>query len=291
MNPHDDKTVGVYLPTRNRAGLLPRAAASVLNQNHRELELIIVDDSSDDATPAVIAELVARDARVRALRTSTAVGAPAARNAAIRASTARWVTGIDDDDEMLPDRLRALLAARDPRFSLISSGAILDTGRWRKPLRCSESIVTLDDELYGDRIGTQALFERTRMLDLGGFDESMKAWQDYDLWVRMIAAYGPAKRLAPASYVIHANAERHRVSQDGATGAAQFLAKHGAAMNLAQRTNQEFEVAMLRGERLTFGDALRYTNRRNLTRPLRYCLTSAAPVLRNVAAAYRRLRY
>ena len=291
MNAHDDETVGVYLPTRNRAGLLPRAAASVLNQNHRELELIIVDDSSDDATPAVIAELVARDARVRALRTSTAVGAPAARNVAIRASTARWVTGIDDDDEMLPDRLRALLAARDPRYSLIGSGAILDTGRWRKPLRCSESIVTLDDELYGDRIGTQALFERTRMLDLGGFDESMQAWQDYDLWVRMIAAYGPAKRLAQASYVIHADAERHRVSQNGAAGAAQFLAKHGAVMNSAQRTNQEFELAMLRGERLTFGDALRYMHRRNLTRPLRYCLTSAAPALRNVAAAYRRLRY
>lgn len=291
MSGDDDAPVGVYLPTRNRAGLLPRAAASVLSQSHRDLELIIVDDGSDDSTPAVIAEIVARDPRVRALRMATAVGAPAARNAAIRASTARWITGIDDDDEMLSDRLRDLLAAQNHRYSLVGSGVILDTGRWRKPLRCSDAIVTLDDELYGDQVGTQALFERTRALDLGGFDESMSAWQDYDFWVRMITAHGPAKRIARASYVIHADAERDRISRNGAAGAAQFLAKHHAAMNRAQRSNQEFEMAILSGERFTFGDALRFTHRRNMIRPWRYCLTSTAPVLRTVAAAYRRLRY
>lgn len=291
MSGDDAVAVSVYLPTRNRAGLLPRAAASVLTQSHRELELIIVDDGSDDSTPTVVAELIARDSRVRTLRMPTPVGAPAARNAAIRASASQWLTGIDDDDEMLPDRLRDLLAARDSRYSLIGSSAILDTGRWRKPLRCSDAIITLDDELYGDQVGTQALFERARALDLGGFDESLRAWQDYDLWVRMIAAHGPAKRLARASYVIHADAERQRISHEGALGAAQFLVKHGSLMNAAQRSNQEFEIAMLRGERFTLSDALRYTNRRNPIRPLRYCLSSAAPVLRRVAATYRRLRY
>ena len=99
MNADDDVTVGIYLPTRNRAGLLPRAVTSVLNQSHRQLELIIVDDGSDDSTPTVIAELIARDSRVRALRMPTPVGAPAARNAAIRASAAQWLTGIDAEPQ------------------------------------------------------------------------------------------------------------------------------------------------------------------------------------------------
>ena len=286
-----DTLVSVYLPTRNRSQLLQRAAASVLAQSHFSLELLIVDDGSTDDTPEVVAKLAASDSRVKAQRFDMSRGAPAARNAAIRAATGRWVTGIDDDDEMRPDRLKHLLAAHSEEHSFVCSAAILDTGKWRKPLRDSRAIITLDVELFGDQVGTQALVLKDRMLAVGGFDESLPAWQDYDLWVRLIARFGSALRLAEPSYVIHQSHESPRISQHGALGAQHFIEKHATLMNEAQLRSQGFELLALRGERLGLREAWELTHSRNALRPLRYWLTSNFPSLRKVAAAYRQLRH
>ena len=102
--------ISVVLPTHNRAGLLPRALASVLGQRCDEaFEVIVVDDGSDDGTAAYLAAIA--DPRLTLLRNETAQGAAAARNRGLAAAGAPVTAFLDDDDELLPGFLAASLAA------------------------------------------------------------------------------------------------------------------------------------------------------------------------------------
>jgi glycosyltransferase involved in cell wall biosynthesis len=283
--------VSVYLPTCNRERLVPRAIDSVLRQDHRELELLVVDDASADGTPAVLARIAAADTRVRLFRQPARGGAPAARNVALRAARGRYVTGIDDDDEMLPNRISSLLRAFDEQYSFVCSGAYLNSGAWVRPARTSQAVITLDDELYGDQAGTQVLTLASRMREAGGFDESMPAWQDYDLWTRLIELYGPAFRIAEPTYLQHVEAGTERITARGAEGARRYIEKHRARMHQAQIENQELELYMIDGRRMSPRDAARFARTRSWRKALRYFATSNLPALRTVAEQYRRWRW
>jgi glycosyltransferase involved in cell wall biosynthesis len=100
--------ISVILNTYNRAALLPRAVESVLAQTHDDFELVVVDDGSSDRTPGVVAAF--EDPRVRYVRQHNA-GLSAARNFGVASSSGRYVTFLDDDDEVLPGWLEAFAAA------------------------------------------------------------------------------------------------------------------------------------------------------------------------------------
>lgn len=283
--------VSVYLPTRNRAALLPRAIDSVLRQDHTELELLVVDDASTDATPEVLARIAAADPRVRMFRQERQGGAPAARNVALRAATGRYVTGIDDDDEMLPQHVSSLLGAFDPRYAFVCSGALLHSGTWLRPARTSDAVITLDEELHGDQAGTQVLTLTERMHAVGLFDEAMPAWQDYDLWTRLIDRYGPALRIGAPSYVMRVEPGTERITARGVDGARRYIEKHRARMGPGPLASQQLELYMLEQRRMGLADAARLTTRRTWRRSLRYFVTSNVPALRNLAEHYRRWRW
>ena len=79
--------ISVYMPTRNRIGMLQSAVASVLGQTYRNLEFIVVDDASTDGTEAYLQAIAKRDPRFIYIKNATALGAPASRNIAIRKSS------------------------------------------------------------------------------------------------------------------------------------------------------------------------------------------------------------
>ena len=100
--------VSVVVPTYNRAGTLPRALKSVLNQDFTDFELIVVDDGSTDDTTAAVKEL--DDPRIRYIQQDNA-GVATARNTGIRAARAEFIALLDSDDEWLPGKLGAEVAA------------------------------------------------------------------------------------------------------------------------------------------------------------------------------------
>lgn len=283
--------VSVYLPTCNRATLVPRAIDSVLRQDHRALELLVVDDASTDATPEVLARIAAADSRVRVFRQPSRSGAPAARNVALHEASGNYVTGLDDDDEFLPGRLTALLRAFDERYAFVCSGAYLDSGTWIRPARTSSAVITLDDELYGDQAGTQVLTLTSRVREAGLFDESMPAWQDYDLWTRLIERYGPALRIAEPTYLQHVEADTERITARGAEGARRYIDKHCLRMRTDQLASQELELFMIEQRRMGLGDAWQLASPRTWRRAARYFVTSNLPALRGLAERYRRWRW
>lgn len=251
-----DPQVTVYLPTRNRSGLLREAAASVLAQSQGDLELIIVDDASEDDTLQAAAELARRDPRVRCFRQSSPQGAPAARNRALAEARGRFITGLDDDDLMLPQRLASLLAAHDDRYAFTCSGFFHQRGGWRRPVFARERIIPLEALLHYNFVGNQALMLTERLRAIGGFDESLIASQDYDLWTRLVTRYGPARRIAGPSYVFREDASADSISASprAGQGAAQFALKHAALMSPAQRRSQRLVQAIAAGRRIGLAD-------------------------------------
>lgn len=107
-------TVAVVVPTFEQAAFLPRALAGALAQTHRDWELVVVDDGSDDdgATRDAVAAGCA-DPRVRAVHLPANTGMGAALQAGVDATTAPLVAYLPSDDVWLPDHLASLVAALD----------------------------------------------------------------------------------------------------------------------------------------------------------------------------------
>jgi glycosyltransferase involved in cell wall biosynthesis len=184
-------SVSVVLPTRNRSSLLPTAIRSVLAQTFSDLELIVVDDASDDDTPRVTGGFT--DPRVRILRRERPGGGAQARNDGIASATGELVAFLDDDDEWFPEKLEsqtALLRSADPRVGVVySSYSVVDResgqvlGRKVARDRGDLSETLLARNVVG---GTSSVVVRRQCLtEAGGFDAALPSFQDYDLWIRL----------------------------------------------------------------------------------------------------------
>ncbi|WP_326533353.1 glycosyltransferase family 2 protein [Pseudorhodoferax sp.] len=210
--------VSIYIPTKNRLALLQRAVASVLAQTHPTLEVIVADDGSTDGTPAWLEQLSAQDPRVRFFHHAQSQGAPAARNRAIRSARGEWVTGLDDDDSFLPERLAQLLAraaqldAQGVRYSGLYTTEVIESPQ-RSYVLAKPAVTHFADLFKYNFIGNQIFARRSTYLDAGLFDESMPAWQDLELFLRIVHHAGPAHLVPHASYVLADDDRSDRISK------------------------------------------------------------------------------
>ncbi len=272
------------MPTRNRADRVGAAIESVLAQSMRDLELIVVDDGSTDATPQVLREFAGRDARIRVLTQPAPGGAPAARNRAIAAARGEYITGIDDDDVMRPSRLADLLGAYSDRHAFVCSAFDVRDEHGQRTYNAKRCEIGLADLLHGNCVGNQVLTRTERMRSVGGFDPALVASQDHDLWTRLVVRLGPALRIAASSYVVtrDAGAERISGSAAAAQGARQYAAKHDSLMNRSQRRSQLLIEIIAAGRAMSLRDMLRCCTRRNVVATLGYSLRSRFPALAGV---------
>ena len=180
----------VVVPTRNRRELLVATLRSVLSQRDVDLQVIVVDEGSDDGTADAVREL--DDRRVRLVHHDTAKGLPAARNAGLAVAIGEWIAFCDDDDLWAPDKLALQLdAARRAEAVWSCTGAAeidpaLHIVGWE---RCPPTVGT--DELRRRNVvpaGGSGVLARTDVVRaLGGFDEALRAAEDWDLWLRLAA--------------------------------------------------------------------------------------------------------
>jgi glycosyltransferase involved in cell wall biosynthesis len=114
--------VSVIIPTFNRAHLLPRAIRSVLDQSHRTLEVLVVDDGSTDNTREVAADFARCDGRVRYLYQDNR-GVSGARNTGLYAAGGDYLAFLDSDDVWKPQKLDVQLACmrRLPHVGMVWS--------------------------------------------------------------------------------------------------------------------------------------------------------------------------
>ena len=183
--------VSVIIPTYNRAGLVREAVASVLAQTYRDFEIVVVDDASSDGTGAALAEW----REVQVIRHPHRRGVSAARNTGIRAARGEWLALLDSDDLWLPEKLArqmAYLLARPGLWLCQTDETWVRRGaRVNKPVshRKVEGRIFLPS-LARCVVSPSAVILHRKLIEAhGGFDETLPAAEDYDLWLRLTWRY------------------------------------------------------------------------------------------------------
>lgn len=180
--------ISIILPTYNRAEYLPLAIESCLAQSYPSWELIIVDDASTDATPAIIGDYAARDARIRSIRHAANKQLPRALNTGFAASQGALLTWTSDDDLLLPPMLEQLVSQceRYPAADFVyadyevidASGKTMQTNSVPLPQEC----------IFGDMRIACFLYRRRVYEQIGDYAEDLFLAEDFDYLLRMLNA-------------------------------------------------------------------------------------------------------
>lgn len=208
---HYQPLVTVYMPTHNRASLVVRAIKSILGQSYKNIEIIVVDDGSTDNTTEAL-KTYAERRQIIYLKNDTPKGAPFSRNRAINQAKGELITGLDDDDFFLPTRIQMMVKAFDSSDSFVSTGYKVQSVNDTNIVYATAMVIDLDGLLLSNIIGNQILVRTNILRELGGFDESLPAWQDYDMWIRLVRRYGPGRRINFQSYVVDKSHTHERIS-------------------------------------------------------------------------------
>jgi len=180
-------SVAVIIPTYNRARTLRRALESVFGQTRQPEEVCVIDDGSTDSTEVLVKEHFPQVIYIRQQN----LGVSAARNAGVEATSSDCVAFLDSDDEWLPKKLEVQLSELEasPDIRLVHSDEIwIRNGKrvnqMHKHKKSGGYIFPLCLPLCAIS-PSAAVLHRSLLVDVGGFDESLPACEDYDLWLRI----------------------------------------------------------------------------------------------------------
>ncbi|WP_100642230.1 glycosyltransferase [Alteromonas facilis] len=265
------------MPTKNRLKLLKRAICSVVAQTYNNIELIIVDDGSTDGTRDYLISLASEKEWVKVLFNDESLGACNCRNKAISLASGDFVTGLDDDDEFMPERLSSLLAAYDPNYSFVCAGIFWHYGATKKAVGAKNMVISKQDILSKDYAFNQVLVEKQRIIDAGLFDEDFPACQDWDMWTRLILKYGDAKRIGVPLYTVHVGHDEPRISTSGKklAGYMKYFNKYASEMSAVNLRDHSFIQAKASGKRASLSSLTSH----NWVDFLKYSVTSLFPAL------------
>ena len=98
--------ISIIIPTYNRASIIPNTLDSVINQEFKDWECVVVDDHSTDNTEEVIKNYIERDLRFHYLKNERKKGAQGARNTGLNHCKSEWLVFFDSDNLMHPDFLK-----------------------------------------------------------------------------------------------------------------------------------------------------------------------------------------
>jgi glycosyltransferase involved in cell wall biosynthesis len=190
--------VSVIIPTRNRWPMLTtHALPSALGQENVELEVVVVDDASDDETAERVEAL--DDPRVRLVRNEVNRRLPASRNVGADVARGTWLAFLDDDDLWSPRKLRAQLdSARATGADWVyAQCVVVDSDLRPLDLHPFPDPDELDALLRGGNHvpggGSNVIVRAQAFEEIGRFDESLRFFEDWDLWLRLVQLTRPAR--------------------------------------------------------------------------------------------------
>lgn len=244
--------VSVIIPTHKRPNMLLRAVSSVLNQTYKNIEIIIVDDGSNDITENVINKLIAmKIANIKYIKNEYPMGACNARNKGINAATGEFITGLDDDDEFCYNRIEEFINHYDDKYSFICSEYTIISKLGNRIIK-SPTIINIENILWKNIVGPQIFVKRDRMLALLGFNENLPSAQDYDMWIRLIIKYGSAKNINSSLYLLHTEHDAPRITNSSKkiNGYLKVYSLYKKYMNKKQRTYNLIIIKKLKNEKM-----------------------------------------
>ena len=237
--------VSAVIPTRRRPELLGRAVRSALAQTMQAIEVVVVIDGEDLVTQRLLEEWALTDKRLRILALSQSVGGSDARNRGVEVATGEWIAFLDDDDEWLPGKLQAQLAAVQRSSAAVIIGTCRMIARtpgkdyvWprRMPARheqIGEYILARRTLTRGEgHIQTSTFFVRRSLMLAQPFKSGQLKHQDTEWLLRLGRLSGSEVVFADEVLAIH-NIEEERAT-------------------VSSKANWEYSLAWLRRDRHLF---------------------------------------
>jgi glycosyltransferase involved in cell wall biosynthesis len=182
-------TISVVIPARNRAAVIGRAIACANRQTFLPIEIIVVDDGSDDDGATIAAAQAAQSDAVpiRIIPLDARAGAPNARNIGAAAATGEWIALLDSDDGWDETKLASLIPLiQDDVVAVFSDTVFLD-GKGGGTRKFGREADAPEGLLYENTLGgcSAAMIRRRTFLDIGGFDITLPSCQDWDMWLKL----------------------------------------------------------------------------------------------------------
>ena len=194
--------VSVIIPTFNSGLYIEEAVRSVLDQSYTDLEVLVIDDGSTDATREVVGTIL--DDRLRYIPMEERCGNYFARNKGISLSRGEYLAFLDADDLWAKDKLRKQMAVfeKRPEVGICFSDHLVFKNKNKKEF-FTDLINTYSADgrdynqfirrlLIGNFVITSSVLAKRECFDrLGQFDTAFQNAMDYDMWLRIVLNYKP----------------------------------------------------------------------------------------------------
>ncbi|WP_095298371.1 glycosyltransferase family 2 protein [Helicobacter sp. 12S02232-10] len=188
--------VSVIIPSYNTAKFISFALESVISQSFKDFECLVVDDASDDESPAIIQEYAQKDFRVLPILLTQNVGVSKARNLALERAKGRFIAFLDSDDMWEKDKLKIqiefmlsenIVFSHTPYFVVDESNKRIGSFFPKKNINYKDILKTCD-------IGNSTAIYDASVL---GKISSGTIRHDYEIWLKILKQY---KSYAPPPY-------------------------------------------------------------------------------------------
>ncbi|MEB3220224.1 MAG: glycosyltransferase [Nostocales cyanobacterium 94392] len=185
--------ISVIIPAYNAEKMIRETVMSVLNQSFSNLELIVINDGSQDSTLDVLSSI--KDSRLQVFSYENS-GVCMARNRGIERASGEFISFLDADDIWTPDKLEAQLTAleKNPQAAVAYSWVdyIDEYGNFFH----QGNYITINGSAYEKMLvqnilenGSNPLIRREALTKVGVFDESLTPAEDWDMWLRLAELY------------------------------------------------------------------------------------------------------
>ncbi|MFT4214398.1 MAG: glycosyltransferase [Microbacterium sp.] len=251
--------VSVVMPTWNRADTVVAAIESVIGQTYQNWELIVVDDGSTDETVEIVRGIAAGDARIRLIPQAHA-GVSAVRNAALSHARGDVIAFLDADNAWRPDFLGLSMGALEGDAELVAvfTGMRIH-GEGKDDLFRGGDVSNMDLR-FGNSIDMNVFVARKSAVDVvGGFDQTLKRWVDYDLVLRL-SELGPFRYLPFIGCDYLDDTRPDRITRrESANWVFVVMAKHAMDWDAASRGLSERTPGRVSVVTIAYEDHLRTT--------------------------------
>lgn len=193
--------ISIIIPVYNRAEVVKATLNSVANQSYRPIDVLLVDNNSSDNTLEVLNEwkqMVEADDFIVKVLSESKPGATAARNRGLKEVTTPYTMFFDSDDVMAPHHVKRAVDAfnENPHLDIVGWNTNVKTlsGNKSQYRFCDKDI--LYNHIFHATMATQRFAARTHLFrEVGEWNESLPAWNDYELGVRLLIANPKIKKL------------------------------------------------------------------------------------------------
>ncbi|MGI8499583.1 MAG: glycosyltransferase [Hassallia sp.] len=181
--------ISVIIPAYNCAKTIKETIESVLNQSFTDFELLVINDGSTDSTLDIVSQI--EDCRIKIFSYKNA-GGNVSRNRGINHAVGEFISFLDADDIWTPEKLATQLQAIDKNPTTKVAYSWTDYIDENGKFVSSGTHISLNGNVYEQLLvknflenGSNPLICRDALLAVGGFDESLVAGQDWDMWLRL----------------------------------------------------------------------------------------------------------